>query len=237
MTRRTADIFPYDSTNYQPLHNILMVSAAIACHNPCTNSTYILILHECLYYGSKLDHSLLNPNQLRYSGTPVWDNPFDMTHDLSIECDHNVTISLQMEGTKMYFLSRAPTDYELSHCTQIELTSVREWNHLEVRLRIQSTKSLVETSPLTIQRSINSLQPHDNDQCFAYNDISTNECILHDIEPSLVIISELHHDHTFYNDDIPARRTFTSHDRHRSIDAIVLSEMWGIGKKRAEATL
>lgn len=142
-----------------------------------------------------------------------------------------------MKDTKMYFTSRAPTDFELSNCTHIEMTNAREWNPSDVRLRIQSTKSITTDSSWNIQRSINSLQPSYHDQCFAYSDIHTDESILHDIKPSLVTLSELHHNTTSYADDIPARRTFTSHERHRKIDAITLSDMWGIGIKQAEVTL
>ena len=38
-------------------------------------------------------------------------------------------------------------------------------------------------------------------------------------------------------DDIPARRTFVSTDRHNRTTAIELSERWGIGLKRANDTI
>ena len=84
MTRRTADVYPYDSESYKPLHNVPIVSSATAYTDPITGHTYILILNECLYYGTKLDHTLINPNKLRHFGCPVWDNPFDNSHILSI---------------------------------------------------------------------------------------------------------------------------------------------------------
>ena len=38
-------------------------------------------------------------------------------------------------------------------------------------------------------------------------------------------------------DDIPARRTFISHDRHKQLSAESIAECWGIGIKRAKSTL
>ena len=36
--------------------------------------TYILVLHESLWMGDTLDHTLVNPNQLRHYGNRVEDN-------------------------------------------------------------------------------------------------------------------------------------------------------------------
>jgi hypothetical protein len=128
LTRRTADVFPYDS-RYEPLLNVPIVTAATAYDDPDTGQTYILVLNECLYYGNKLKHSLINPNQLRFGGTAVWDNAFDPNHDLSIECEDNLTIPLKLEGTKTLFISRSPTERELNECQHIQLTSINDGIH------------------------------------------------------------------------------------------------------------
>ena len=205
---------------------------------------YILILHECLYYGSKLNHSLINPNQLRMAGSQVWDNPFDPNHDLCIECDNDLSIPLRLQGTKTYFESRSPTIRELETCPHIELTSIREWNPNTVNLSIQSTISILsDNSEWSTQRYICDISINNNDnERFSYSQLDSDESILHDIEPSLVRFYELLHDNdTTYppliRDDIPARRTYSSTDRHRKLDATSLAEMWGIGIKRASATI
>ena len=43
--------------------------------------------NEGLYYGSKVDHSLLNPNQLRYHGVEYNNNPFHKSQSLGISND------------------------------------------------------------------------------------------------------------------------------------------------------
>ena len=40
---------------------------------------FILVFNKALYYGTKLDHFLINPNQVRADGIPFWDNdPYDL---------------------------------------------------------------------------------------------------------------------------------------------------------------
>ena len=39
--------------------------------------TLILIVNEALYFGPSMDHSLINPNQIRHYGIPVCDNPYE----------------------------------------------------------------------------------------------------------------------------------------------------------------
>ena len=87
----------------------------------------ILIVHEGLYYGRHLDHSLVNPNQIRHHGNAYHDNPFDQTKELTIVTE-TTTIPLQAVGTKILWLSRAPTDEELRVCPRVELTSDTHWD-------------------------------------------------------------------------------------------------------------
>ena len=66
-TQRTADVFPYDSS-YSPITNAPIVTEVTAWDVPKDNSTWLLITNEDLFYGDKLDHSLLNPNQICHFG-------------------------------------------------------------------------------------------------------------------------------------------------------------------------
>ena len=122
-TSRTADVYPYDES-YTPITNVPIVSGATTYHHPNGNS-YILIIHEALYYGKRLSHSLINPNQLRHFGIGFWDNPYDTSHNLSIEIDDEIVIPLQYEGTKLAFESQAPSDHELNTLPHLHLTSKR----------------------------------------------------------------------------------------------------------------
>ena len=245
MTRRTADVFPYDSNNYQPIHNVPIVTAATAYDDPNTNETYILVLHECLYYGMKLEHSLLNPNQLRHFGVDVWDNAYDPNHAISIEChDDNLTIPLSTRGTKVYFTTRSPTEDELNRCHHISLTSEREWNPDQIDLSIRAVQAT--THPLwSTRRQISAMNvgyPEGTTIQYEYSDVNNEHSLLHQIEPSLVCIGELisarqKEESSYTMADIPARRSFVSNERHKGITALDLAESWGIGPKQAKATL
>ena len=59
-----------------------------------------MVINEALYYGRKLNHSLINPNQVRCYETMVWDNPFDPYRELCIKTGDGNTIDLTPDGTK-----------------------------------------------------------------------------------------------------------------------------------------
>ena len=76
MTHRSAYVFPYDKS-YNPIQNVPIVTGATAWDDPTSGETFILVFHEALYYGAKLPHSLINPNQICHQGNGYWDNPYD----------------------------------------------------------------------------------------------------------------------------------------------------------------
>ena len=60
-TTRSADVYAYDKS-YEPIDNIPIVTGMKAYDDDATGQTYILVFHEALYCGNKLDYSLINPN-------------------------------------------------------------------------------------------------------------------------------------------------------------------------------
>ena len=73
-TGKECDVAPYRD-DYESVPNVPIVHAATAYQSPVTGQTYILVFNEALWMGGQLDHSLINPNQLRHHGTKVQDNP------------------------------------------------------------------------------------------------------------------------------------------------------------------
>ena len=240
-TRRVADVYAYDQS-IAPIENVPIVSGATAWDDPATGVTYLLIFHEALYYGTKLSHSLINPNQVRAHGIDFWDNPFDKSKEICIEMD-DIQIELNMRGTKVLFESRAPTDEEIASCPRIEMTSKSEWNPESVILSNVSS----DVRRDICQRRI--AQTHVYKQkTFEYVDPSSDEAILHDIAPSFIdlkeqLISTLPRNVAQVNrfdtslEDLPVRQTFTSTDRHGIVSAEVLADRFGIGLNRARDTL
>ena len=82
-TYRNADVYAYD-TSIKPIENVPIVSGATAFYDPVSGTMLILVFHESLHYGTRLDHSLINPNQVRANGIPFWDSPYDSARPLRI---------------------------------------------------------------------------------------------------------------------------------------------------------
>ena len=93
-TTRTADIYDYDK-DIAPLNDVPIVSVSTAWYDPASGQTYIVVINEALYYGTKLDHSLINPNQIRAYGVPFWYNPYEKERGLTIEVDDTVNIHMK----------------------------------------------------------------------------------------------------------------------------------------------
>ena len=78
-TGRECDVATYTET-YGAIKNIPIVSAATAWTSLESTETYILVFNEGLWMQGEIDHSLINPNQMRHNGATVQDNPFSPSH-------------------------------------------------------------------------------------------------------------------------------------------------------------
>ena len=246
-TQRVADVFPYDESA-EPITNVPIVTGATAWTDMSTNETYILVFHESLYYGSKLSHSLINTNQLRHFGVEFWDNPFDPNHDLSIVHD-DVMIPLDYHGTKLRFESRVPTQYELTHCVHIHMTDVNPWNPDSVILgQLQSANTMNIISHMrTTAHSFMVDNPYSYASTLEYEylDPTSDDSILHSYngvhthlkERMVTQLSNVNTALHPVSDDVPICPSFVSNKRHPKLSAERLSELWGIGLHRAQATL
>ena len=128
-TGRAYDVTPYNADSYEPERDVPIVSGATAytCHS--SGQTYILVVNEGLWYGPKLQDTLLNPNQLRFAGVTAAYNPFNTAELISIE--HNkLTISLSIRGTTIFLETSTPT--------QTELDSAMPPYPLDLRHRMES---------------------------------------------------------------------------------------------------
>ena len=87
--------------DFTPLPNVPIATVATMWNDPITGQGFILILHETLYFGKNMDHSLINPNQLRHHGLTVHDNPYDPSFDrkMGIEIDKNNKIPSCSQGS------------------------------------------------------------------------------------------------------------------------------------------
>ena len=99
--------------------------------DPHSGEDYLLVIHQGIYLGDELKHSLVNPNQLRANGVQVDDCPsqFDpkSTHSIIIN-DPEITIPLKLHGIISYFHSRRPTEAEVHDLPRITLTGTADWD-------------------------------------------------------------------------------------------------------------
>jgi hypothetical protein len=61
-------------------------------------SMIILIMHEALYFGTVMDHLLINPNQIRITRIPVNDDLFDQSRPFGIDHLHTI-LNGRSDGT------------------------------------------------------------------------------------------------------------------------------------------
>ena len=134
ITDQVCDVFPFHD-GYEPQRKVPVVTAVTAWDDPDTGEAFILEFHQGLWFGSTLQHSLINPNQCRAYGISICDDPYDPYRELEIV--DNVTetkIPLDIEGAIIGVTTRVPTDQELSDCIYIVMTSDYQWNPAEVQM-------------------------------------------------------------------------------------------------------
>ena len=87
----------------------------------------IVIGHQMLWFGSKLDKTLLNQNQIRHAGHTVRDDPTRQGEEgFGIWAD-GVMIPFQVKGTVVYFESRALSHQEIESLPHIVITRQELW--------------------------------------------------------------------------------------------------------------
>ena len=193
--------------------------------NTADGTAYLLIFHESLWMGDKLDHTLVNPNQLRAYGVSIQDNPFD-AKPLSITTN-DTSVELYLEGTIICGDTRTPTESELSQLPRLILTSLHDWDPHNVCFPSCSGQSSdnisIESNHLIL--AVDTLRQHT-----IYDPI-----MVASLMSSHVQVAEMTTPSTLQ--DVPSARTFQSKERHSTVTPSDLSERWYIGLGQATQTL
>ena len=58
-------------------------------------------MNEGLFYGNKIDRTIINPNQIRHYQIYYWDNTYDRLHNFSIVIPGVLVIPIFQIGTKL----------------------------------------------------------------------------------------------------------------------------------------
>ena len=237
-TGKECDVSPYRD-DYDSISNVPIVHAATAWQSPVTGQTFILVLNEALWMGS-MDHSLINPNQLRHFGVSVQDDPTSSRPLSIITEDKDFCMELSMAGTIVYMDTHSPTAKELNECPHIHLSSSNPWNPHTVTFPKSSLSLEDEIGDL---RFISALSSCDNDiieDNLREDDIFNLNSLSRRISGMNVMQSpfnDLPENTDSGSADVPLPNTFSSSERHTDVTPQDLSSKWGISIPTAIKTL
>ena len=213
---KECEVSPY-SSEYQAVWNVPVVTGATVWTNPTDGTAYLLVFHEFLWMGDKLDHTLVNPNQVRAYSVSIQDNPFD-TKPLSIAAD-DVSVKLYLEGTIICGDTQTPTESELGQLPRLILTSPHAWDPHNVCFPSYSGQ-LSDSTPIESSHSILAvdtlLQHTIYDPMMVASLMSSQVQVAEIAMPSAL-------------QDVPLARTFQSKERRSTVTPSNLSERWYIG--------
>jgi hypothetical protein len=129
LTYTKVNVTPF-SDEYKAIKDIPIATVTTAWGDPAGGPTVILVVNEALYFGDRMNHSVLCLNQIRANGLVVNEVPkqFDDTslHAI-VDPKSGTKLPLLLSGVILYLETRKPTNEELEECTHIELTSATPW--------------------------------------------------------------------------------------------------------------
>jgi hypothetical protein len=128
-TDETVSIAPFIG-EYSPLKDVPIASVATAWDSPEDGRTLILVINKALYFGNRMNHTLLCPNQLWFNGIKVHDMPkaCDPSSPRAIIIPGQIQFPLELHGVISFLKTRKPTEEKILKCDRFELTSSAQWN-------------------------------------------------------------------------------------------------------------
>ena len=245
-TGRECDVLPYSDT-YESIKAVPIVSAATAWTSESTGETFILVFNEALWMGDHLDHTLVNPNQLRHFGVHVQDNPtldsplFIATEDLSFH------LPLSARGTTIMVNTRTPTELELQECPHIVLSSPKPWDPQSVDFYRPRRTVEEEMEQLRMVHGVSAVRKSGTAGLGDTQDVSCGE----ESDGFIFNVQEFQHrlvssvrvrevkslNVSGVLDDVNHPKTFVSKERKSAVTAAEISERWFIGLAQAAKTL
>jgi hypothetical protein len=225
---RTVSVSPFLDT-FGTVDSIPIVTAAIAYDEPIHAQTFILIIHQALYFGDKLVHNLINPFQCRLNEVTINECPPVLTHMPKDEAHsiifhkEQVKIPLRHNGIVSYFESRRPTLQEYQDCFHLQLTPDEpEWDPLDSTFGNHEDKMIGddgnvlrrETPPMTSREIVMTAR-----RCVAPAIMHTDEEILQRFETQVQVSA------------------IQSTTRANAVTPVQLSDRWNIGLDKAKKTL
>ena len=231
-TGENCDVAPY-SKEYNPIVNVPVVNAITAYTDTDSGQTLLLRFNQVLWYGDKLDMSLINPNQIRYNGITVSDDPTNRDRLFGIDGD-DFSVPFQMEGTTVFFESRVPSKWEMENCPVIELTMDVPWNPSEVYINSVNTNATMED---TTMREIHAMETGNKYR-------PQSECECHACTSDIAVCNDRHLIQRMISSvqiasaSRPKQLSFVGvKDRHSKVSAEIVAKRFRCGLETAKQTL
>ena len=121
-----------------------VATCATLVREPKSGVEFVLIGHQMLWFGQKLVKTLLNQNQIRFAGHTVKDDPTRATTDgFGIWAD-GLHIPFAIQGTTVFFESRAPTFKEIEELPCVVITRQELWDPRKVDLTTHDASPHIE---------------------------------------------------------------------------------------------
>ena len=124
-TRQQCSVAPF-LAEYDETQNIDIVTGATAVDLE-DGSTVICVFGQGLWFGDRMEKSLINPNQCRHYGVSLCDDPTDPHRSLAIRKER-FSIPMHIFNSSRGFESRRPTMEELESCPHVTLSDTHSWN-------------------------------------------------------------------------------------------------------------
>jgi hypothetical protein len=147
-TGQICEVNPFLSS-YDPVQEIPVARCGTVWTCDVTGRDFLLVGDEMLWFGTQLENSLINPNQLCCNGLLVDDNPFSPQERFGIQHTDDVFIPFDITGTIVHFQSRAPNPWEILHLPVLPLFPDR-WDPTE-DLKPRPGRTIEENEMRTIQ--------------------------------------------------------------------------------------
>jgi hypothetical protein len=103
------------SDSHEAIKDVPNATVATACNDLATGDVFVLYIHEALYFGDRMSHTLLCPNRLRATGWKGQDVPKQFNAESAhaiIDPKGTLRTPLEMSGVISYLPMWRPTDEE-----------------------------------------------------------------------------------------------------------------------------